>query len=204
MKWFVRCSATFLGGLLPWMAQASGQALFEARCQACHQANAQGSEAMKAPALAGLSRDYLALQLRHFRDGVRGALAGDAEGQIMAGMAKGLSDEDIAALTEYLSALPAFMAPAPPAPMGFAARGQYSSCSSCHGASAEGFESLGAPRLAGQHSWYLTAQLLKFRAGLRGAHPNDVQGAQMRTMALAIPNEATIETLVRYIGQQGR
>lgn len=193
-----------LSTIAPLAAQASGQELFQQRCQACHQTDAGGSEALKAPALAGLSAPYLALQLRHFRDGVRGTAAADTEGQLMAGIAKGLSDGDITALAEYLAAQPSVLAPRPPAPQGFAARGLYSSCSSCHGASAEGFDSLGAPRLAGQHSGYLKAQLLKFRQGLRGTHPDDANGAQMRAMAVAIPNDATLDTLVQYIGQQGR
>lgn len=204
MKGFALWSAMLLGTMAPLVVQASGQALFQQRCQACHQADASGSETLKAPALAGLSAPYLALQLRHFRDGVRGAAPGDTEGQLMTGMAKGLSDGDITALADYLAAQPTVMAPRPPAPQGFAARGLYSSCSSCHGASAEGFDSLGAPRLAGQHSGYLKAQLVKFRQGLRGTHPDDAHGAQMRAMAIAIPSEATLDTLVQYIGQQGR
>ncbi|MCY1371380.1 hypothetical protein D9M68_922310 [compost metagenome] len=58
--------------------------------------------------------------------------------------------------------------------------------------------------MAGQHSWYIKAQLEKFRKGVRGAHEQDERGQQMRQMALAIPSDAAIETLVRYIGQQGR
>lgn len=204
MKWFALWVTALLAAFAPWVAQATGKAIYEARCQACHQSGAEGSEAMKAPALSGLSGHYLSLQIRHFRDGIRGADKADSEGQIMASMAAGLSDEDVNELADYLANLPPVFAPAPPAPMGFAARGQYSSCSSCHGAGGEGVESLGAPRLAGQHSWYLKAQLQKFRQGIRGNHPGDVNGAQMRTMAVAIPDEATVETLVRYIGQQGR
>jgi cytochrome c553 len=204
VKRFVWGLSALLGCGVPVMAFASGQALFESRCQACHQGNAGGNEAMKAPALAGLSSEYLALQLRHFREGVRGAASSDVEGQVMAGMAKGLDEEQIKALSEYLAGLPQVMAPRPAAPEGFAARGTYSSCSSCHGAGAEGVESLGAPRLAGQHSWYIKAQLEKFRKGVRGAHEQDERGQQMRQMALAIPSDAAIETLVRYIGQQGR
>lgn len=204
LKRFALGILTLLGGVLPAIAGESGQVLFEARCSACHQINAGGSEALKAPAIAGLSASYVALQLRHFRDGVRGAMSADIEGQMMAGVSQSLSDPQIDTLSVYLAGLPAVLAAPPPPPVGFAARGIYSACSSCHGAAAEGFDVLGAPRLSGQHAWYLTAQLEKFRKGIRGAHPKDERGQQMRQMAEAIPSEAAIETLVRYIGQQGR
>lgn len=40
----------------------------------------------------------------------------------------------------------------------------YRRCIACHGARAEGREAMKAPRLAGQHAWYLEQQLKLFRS----------------------------------------
>jgi cytochrome c553 len=182
-----------------WAAE-TGQALFEQRCAACHLSNGAGSEALKAPNLTGLSRGYLQRQLMHFNQGARGDDTQDAEGQMMRAVVIGLNEEDVQQLSEFISRMPRQAAAVLGKSAGFAGRGLYSGCTSCHGAQAEGFDELGAPRLAGQHGWYLKAQLMKFRAGLRGAHSNDPYGQQMRTMASAIRDEAAIDTLVNHIG----
>lgn len=181
------------------LADMAGKTLFEARCSICHQANAAGSPALKAPGLTGLSATYLERQLMNFRDGWRGAQSGDPEGLLMRAAASGLSDGEIAQLASHLAELPMLPAPRPQRTVGFAGRGLYSGCSSCHGANAEGFEPLGAPRLAGQYDWYLKAQLQKFRSGLRGTHAGDDPGQQMRSMALGIRDEVALESLVLYI-----
>ena len=49
----------------------------------------------------------------------------------------------------------------------------YNICTACHGPNAEGNSALNAPANAGQDPWYLTRQLKNFRAGIRGAHPDD-------------------------------
>ena len=59
----------------------------------------------------------------------------------------------------------------------------YNICTACHGPNAEGNPALNAPANAGQDPWYLTRQLKNFRTGIRGAHPDDTFGAQMRPMA---------------------
>ena len=56
-------------------------------------------------------------------------------------------------------------------------------CVTCHGAQAQGNKALGAPALWQQESWYLVAQLEKFKSGARGSHAKDTGGAQMRPMA---------------------
>ena len=60
---------------------------------------------------------------------------------------------------------------------------------------------LGAPRLAGQASWYTARQLRKFIDGVRCSHPDDTSGAAMRdSVADLAPGDAAdivawIETL---------
>jgi len=48
-----------------------------------------------------------------------------------------------------------------------------------------------APAIAGQRAAYVQRQLQNFRAGVRGADQSDAQGAQMRSIALTLPNDAT-------------
>jgi cytochrome c oxidase subunit 2 len=184
----------------PAWAAETGKTLYEGRCVACHQGNASGNEALKAPNITGLSQAYLQRQLVHFNKGLRGDDPKDAEGQMMRAVASGLKEDEIKQLSEYIALLPRQPAPKSEVSAGFAGRGLYSGCTSCHGAKAEGFDELGAPRLSGQHGWYLKAQLLKFRAGLRGAHSEDSYGQQMRAMASAIRDDAAIDTLVNHIG----
>ncbi len=75
----------------------------------------------------------------------------------------------------------------------------YNICAACHGANAEGTAMLNAPANAGQDPWYMTRQLKNFRAGIRGAHPDDTFGAQMRPMAMVLAGDQDIEDVVAYI-----
>jgi cytochrome c oxidase subunit 2 len=68
-------------------------------CAVCHGAAGQGGAA--APRLAGIGDWYLLAQLRKFRDGVRGYQHEDAEGQRMAALVAGLSDDDLRAIASY-------------------------------------------------------------------------------------------------------
>lgn len=76
----------------------------------------------------------------------------------------------------------------------------FATCSTCHGARAEGNRDLNAPKLAGQASWYLLRQLRDFRSGVRGAHEKDVYGKQMIPFATALANEDATRDVVAYIG----
>lgn len=66
-------------------------------CSACHGSNGISAIPMY-PNLAGQKEQYLVLQLKAFRDGER-------KNMIMAPMAAGLSDGDIANLSAYFSSL---------------------------------------------------------------------------------------------------
>lgn len=72
-------------------------------------------------------------------------------------------------------------------------------CASCHGTKGEGNEEIGAPRLQGQHDWYLVRQLKNFKDGIRGTHKNDKLGHQMRQMALTLKDDKAIDDVVSYI-----
>jgi cytochrome c oxidase subunit 2 len=75
----------------------------------------------------------------------------------------------------------------------------YNICATCHGSNAEGMLALNAPANAGQDSWYITRQLKNFRAGIRGAHPQDTFGAQMRPMAMMLTNDQSITAVLAYL-----
>ena len=54
------------------------------------------------------------------------------------------------------------------------------SCAACHRYNASGELAFKSAPLHGLQDWYLFAQLTKFRDGIRGAHPQDEDGAKMR------------------------
>lgn len=75
----------------------------------------------------------------------------------------------------------------------------YASCSSCHGAAAEGMQVFGAPRIAGMPQWYLASQITRFQSGLRGKHPDDVEGLRMRAMARQMLSDAEVQAVAAYV-----
>ncbi|MDH5180403.1 MAG: cytochrome c4 [Gammaproteobacteria bacterium] len=85
----------------------TGQQIFQngieqkgvAACAGCHGEAGQGNDAIGFPRLAGQQREYLAKQLRDFRNGTR-----RNDNMIMQGIAKQLSDAEITALATYLAA----------------------------------------------------------------------------------------------------
>ncbi len=80
----------------------------------------------------------------------------------------------------------------------------YAVCTACHGPNGAGNEALKSPPIAGQNDWYLLAQLQKFKSGVRGAHPQDVMGQQMRPMAMTLPDEQAMKNVVAHISTLSR
>jgi cytochrome c553 len=60
-----------------------GRRLYNNNCSSCHGDNAEGSNSLKAPVLAGLEGWYQLEQLRKFKSGLRGAHNKDIPGQQM-------------------------------------------------------------------------------------------------------------------------
>ncbi len=75
----------------------------------------------------------------------------------------------------------------------------YDTCAPCHGDTGGGIASLGAPSIAGLPLWYLEAQLTKFRSGVRGAHPSDLEGHRMRPMARSLNLEGDVNSVSQYV-----
>src|SRR5437764_6590547 len=58
----------------------------------------------------------------------------------------------------------------------------FENCYPCHGRNGAGSSFLSAPAIAGLPRWYIERQLLNFRSSMRGANPQDTEGARMRPM----------------------
>ena len=180
-------------------ANADATAKYQA-CAACHGEAAQGSVELGAPALAGQDAAYLSRQLQHFKTGIRGADPRDTQGAQMKAMAATLSDDDILLITEYLAALPQ---PVPASQVtGDLKNGNnyyHAKCGACHGGQAEGNASLNAPALASLDAAYLKAQFQNFQSGVRGAHPDDMYGRQMKMMSTTLPSDKDLDDVIAFI-----
>lgn len=98
IKIAICCTVTFLGfssGVFAADVEA-GKAK-SAVCSSCHGGNGISQIPMY-PNLAGQKEQYLVLQLKAFRDGQR-------QNMVMAPMAAGLSDDDIANMSAYYASL---------------------------------------------------------------------------------------------------
>ena len=188
------------GGNVPGVAR--GTDLYDT-CRPCHGKSGEGTEALGAPAIAGLPQWYVEAQLDKFRSGVRGAHPADAEGNRMRPMARSLNlPGDVQSVAQYVASLKA--RPAHPTLQGGnAAAGEapYTTvCTVCHGADATGTEGMGAPTLLTQPDWYLLKQLEKYKSGQRGTDTADVTGQQMATMASMLPDHQSMLDVIAYIG----
>jgi len=192
----------------PTFAQTSAQAPGDAAagkplyavCAACHGLQAQGNPALHAPKLSGQGDWYLKRQLKYFKNGARGTHDKDVFGKMMAPMAATLGDEAaIDNVVAYIKTLPDN--PAPPTVKKDTTDGQriYVTCGACHGADGRGMQATNAPRLAGMSDWYLVTQLKNFKQGIRGAHPKDMYGPQMASMAAILVDDEATSDLVAYI-----
>jgi len=81
------------------------------------------------------------------------------------------------------------------------ARGEelFDLCAQCHGTNGEGNQVFDAPAIGGLASWYVEAQLTKFRSGLRGTHPHDYTGMKMRPMSLTLRSEEDIVSVAAHV-----
>lgn len=186
--------------LLLFLAPAS---LAESRyqpCAVCHGDQGQGNPALQAPALAGQSADYLARQLRHFKAGLRGSENGDTLGQQMRAMAQTLaSDDDVQAVSRYLAQLPRAQTEATITGNAEAGFKLYNmKCGACHGPAGQGNNALKAPALVGVGDAYLARQFAQFQSGLRGSHPQDKLGRQMKMMASHL-NDRELTDVLSYL-----
>jgi len=146
-------------------------------CQACHGANGN-SVNPEWPSLAGIGADYIAEQLKNFKDGKR-------KNPVMAPNAMALSPGDMADLGAYFDSLTNTGLEADPSYWqagqklyrgGDEARG-IPACMACHGPTGRGNETAKFPALRGQHSVYVVKQLSDYASGARATGPNGIMEA---------------------------
>lgn len=168
-------------------------------CTVCHGVQLMGNRNIDAPRLSGMAPWYVRRQLEAFRNGWRGTHGDDLIGMEMQPMAAALSDEQIAVAADFAHAT---RSPLPAVTVdgdAEAGRQLYAPCIACHGAGAEGNESLGAPALTGIDDWYLVRQLENYKSGARGSDPADSYGMQMRASTGLLRDNQAIRDVVRYI-----
>ena len=163
-------------------------------CQACHGANGNSTNA-EWPSLAGIGADYIAEQLKNFKEGKR-------TNPMMMPMATNLSPEEMADLGAYFDSLTNTGLEADPSYWqagqklyrgGDAARG-IPACMACHGPTGRGSNSAKFPALRGQHSVYVIKQLNDYASGARSTGPNGI----MQTIAKRLSPE-DIRNLASYL-----
>ena len=176
-----------------------GKALY-AVCLACHGANGEGNPALKSPVIGGQEDWYVERQLKNYKEGIRGTDPKDTYGLQMRPMAMTLVDDQaIADVAAYVASLK------PPKPaasvQGDAAQGKanFAVCVACHGDKGQGNKALNAPRITGQHDWYVVQQLQNFKTGIRGSKPEDTFGLQMRPMAMTLATDDIVNNVAAYI-----
>ncbi|TKB44899.1 cytochrome c oxidase subunit II [Thalassotalea mangrovi] len=178
----------------------AGKAQYQ-MCTSCHGSEGQGVESLNGPAISHLAPWYIKRQLVYFKHKIRGDQSSDPIGAPMAAIAQTLVDEQqIKNLIAYIEQLPK------PNKVSIAqgniekGKSLYKNCGLCHGSDGQGNYALNAPRLAGQHDWYLKRQLQNFSERVRGAHPQDMFGNQMLLMVKSLKNEQDLNNIVAYIG----
>ncbi len=198
----------------------TGEELYVA-CTFCHGAEAQGNDRRDGPALAGLEAWYIEKQIYNFRNGLRGYSDEDIPGKVMHGSTPMIrNDFTVNSISEYIAGLEPglpmarnaigdrpFIWDSPyagldPSITGDAEAGAttYNSvCVICHGTEGAGNELLGAGNLSYLSAIYMERQLMYFRDGIRGAHPDDVTGQQMAAMAKILTTDQALADVVAYI-----
>jgi cytochrome c553 len=194
---FVLCS--LIGAPAALAAGSRGEAVFHL-CAQCHGPQAHGNHEIEAPSIAGLPAWYITAQLEKFRNGQRGKHADDDAGNRMRPLALTLDPEDVAAVAEYVAALPAEKQ-APILTGGSVERGKakFGQCVTCHSANGGGNEAVHAPPLNMANDWYLLRQLENFKKHIRGYDNADSFGLAMAAQTTTLKNERVMKDLLAYI-----
>ncbi|HSX20600.1 MAG TPA: c-type cytochrome [Gammaproteobacteria bacterium] len=166
-------------------------------CVACH--NLDGNSTTPAwPKIAGLAEEYIVQQLLDFQKGEKGPRYEPT----MYGITQPLSAQDIADLAAFYATQTMTVGAADPSKV---ALGQIiyrggnltsgvPACLACHGPTGAGNYLANFPRLGGQNSDYIIAQLNKFRNNQRSNDANNI----MRDIA-GMMTDKEIEAVASYV-----
>jgi cytochrome c553 len=163
-------------------------------CQACHGANGNSTNP-EWPSLAGIGADYIAEQLKNFKDGKR-------NNPVMMPNAMTLSADDMADLGAYFDSLtntgleadPSYWQAGEKLYRGGDQARAIPACMACHGPAGRGNEPAKFPALRGQQSVYVMKQLNDYASGARSTGPNGI----MQTIAKRLSPE-DIRNLASYL-----
>lgn len=151
---------------------------------ACHGLTGK-SPGAQWPNLAGQNKEYLAIQLKAFRDGKR-------KNTSMTPFVADLTDEDIDALVEYYASRQRAIEADGDAELVETGRQLSAYCTACHGQDGKPVANEW-PIIAGQHAAYLEQQLNAYKNGER-IHP-------MMQAAIANFDEDDFSALAAYYSQ---
>jgi cytochrome c oxidase subunit 2 len=156
----------------------------------------------RGPILEGLPAWYVELQLKKFSSGVRGRNP-DNKSEALMGLGSAQVHDP-----EERRRVAAHIASRPPPPHLLTVRGDrergrelYQACAPCHGERGEGRPELKGPPLNTLEDWYQMDQLRKFKSGLRGRDPRDVEGLAMGA-ALTAQGEQEFRDVTRFIAEE--
>jgi cytochrome c553 len=198
MKRFWILVATISGAIASNSSLADGSAESGATkavvCQACHGANGN-SVNPEWPSLAGIGADYIADQLKNFKDRKR-------DNPVMMPNAANLSADDMADLGAYfdsqvntgLEADPSYWKAGEKLYRAGDKAREIPACMACHGPTGRGNEPAKFPSLRGQHSVYVAKQLNDYASGARSTGPNGI----MPTIAKRLSPD-DIRNLASYV-----
>ncbi len=163
-------------------------------CQACHGANGNSTNP-EWPSLAGIGADYIAEQLKNFKEGKR-------TNPVMMPNAMTLSADDMADLGAYFDSLtntgleadPSYWHAGEKLYRGGDQARAIPACMACHGPAGRGNEPAKFPALRGQQSVYVMKQLNDYASGARPTGPNGI----MQTVAKRLSPD-DIRNLASYL-----
>jgi cytochrome c553 len=199
--------ATLACALLPSSGYAQGmkgdptkaQPIVAQVCAACHGVDGNSAIAVN-PTLAAQHPEYTLKQLANFKP--RNGKPAERASSVMSGMVANLSADDMANLAAYFAGQKAV--PRAASDPELVDRGQeiyrggilaksVAACAACHSPNGAGVPAQ-FPRLAGQHSEYIAAQLKAFRSGERANDP----ARMMRAIAARLSDDE-IKAVAEYI-----
>jgi len=193
MKLLVIISLLFLAANnVVFAADADAGKNKSAMCIACHGLDGNSFNP-EWPSLAGQSADYIAKQLRDFKEGRR-------KSEQMAPMAMPLSDEDIEDISAFFASQKLADGETKAEYVALGSKiytggtNGVMACTGCHGPKGAGLVAAGFPQVAGQKIQYVINQLNNFKSGARN---NDASG--MMTSVAAAMNDEQIVAVANYL-----